>query len=198
MMAGWGRCRRCSARIWWGTSPYDSSRAFPFDDDEEEQSHFETCAAQEWVTDDEGERHSISRCRACKAKVWWETTPNGRRRPMDIDGDEASWECHFDTCPGEFEKSVPEEKPNPDREAADRQRRQTYASPGAPYGIRLWLPDLELTWPCSFADVKSAFRKLALRHHPDMGGNAVEFIRIRLAYDALSQLEELFSQEVVV
>ncbi|MCA9093503.1 MAG: DnaJ domain-containing protein [Planctomycetaceae bacterium] len=35
----------------------------------------------------------------------------------------------------------------------------------------------------SIDDVKSAYRKLALIHHPDLGGNAAEFIRIHTFYE---------------
>jgi curved DNA-binding protein CbpA len=35
-------------------------------------------------------------------------------------------------------------------------------------------------------EIKSAYRKLAMRHHPDRGGGEVEFKRIQTAYDCLS------------
>lgn len=193
-MAGWGRCRRCGEDIWWGANPDGSGRAFPFDDDDEDQSHFESCAAQEWVRDDAGERHSVGHCRACDARVWWQTTRSGKRRPMDVDGSVASWECHFDTC----RARATDDARAADREAADRARRTRYASPLAPYEVRLWLPDLEMTWPCTFAAVTSGFRQLAMRHHPDLGGQASEFIRIRLAYDALKKYADRFPTEVPV
>jgi hypothetical protein len=178
-MAGWGRCRGCQQAIWWGTSPYDSSRAFPYDDEDEEQSHFETCAAQERATDDFGDRQRVSRCKACGGRVWWQTTARGRRRPMNVDEDYATDECHFDTCEA---RSEPEPQSSRQRRAPD----PSVAS--APYEVRLWLPDLGLRWPCTAAEVTSAFRRLALVHHPDMGGNASDFIRIKLAYDRLKQL----------
>ncbi len=37
----------------------------------------------------------------------------------------------------------------------------------------------------SLDDVKAAFRKMALAHHPDHGGSADAFIRIKRAYDAI-------------
>lgn len=186
-MAGWGRCRNCGNRIWWGTNPYDSSRAFPYDDAEGEQSHFETCPSVERVTDEDGRTHRTSKCRACGARVWWETTPSGKRRPMDVDGTTATWECHFDTCAGEPVGAGSRGR------AREQTREQTGWDPPRAHGfdmysIRLWLPDLELTWPCTVADVTSAFRRLAMIHHPDMGGKAADFIRIKLAYDRLKEL----------
>lgn len=176
-MAGWGVCRRCSARIWWGSNPDGSGRAFPFDDQDEQQSHFATCRAQKWVTDLKGERHSVSTCRACGAEVWWDSTFRGRRRPMDIEGDVASQTCHFDTCAGE-----------PPSEAYDR--------PAAAYvadqsDVALWLGELGLPLTADMDQVTRQFRKLAMRHHPDMGGDASEFIRIKLAYDRLRDLIEV-------
>jgi hypothetical protein len=37
----------------------------------------------------------------------------------------------------------------------------------------------------SQAEIKSAFRRLAARHHPDKGGDPEQFKRIRRAYEAL-------------
>lgn len=40
-------------------------------------------------------------------------------------------------------------------------------------------------------DVKRAYRKLAKKHHPDMGGNEKDFIKLKEHYDyAMSQLQE--------
>ena len=40
------------------------------------------------------------------------------------------------------------------------------------------------------AAIRNAFRALARRHHPDAGGNAAEFKRLRRAYEqALAQLD---------
>jgi hypothetical protein len=44
--------------------------------------------------------------------------------------------------------------------------------------------------PTDAASVKSAFRRLALKHHPDHGGEATEFMRVKSAYDlGLASLE---------
>ena len=44
-------------------------------------------------------------------------------------------------------------------------------------------------WPCTEEELKSVWKKQALRHHPDRGGNPQEFIRIKAAYDrAISRL----------
>jgi len=184
-MASWGRCRRCGGRIWWGTSPFSTGRAFPFDDDQEQQSHFGTCSAQEWVTDSQGGRHSVSTCRACNAKVWWDTTHSGKRRPMDVEGTAATWTCHLDTCVGVAPGAGGEEY---DAAWARQQQAQVLAIPS-----ELWLSELGLSWPCTLAEATRAFRRLALTHHPDMGGNVSDFVRIRLAYD---RLKELLAQEV--
>jgi len=173
-MAGWGRCRRCSTPIWWGPSPYDASKVFPFDDQGETQSHFQTCSAQEWVTDAMGDRHQVGKCKACGERVWWDTTPRGRRRPMDCDGDEATWDCHIDSCLG-----AP-------ASASAEPRRDPYLDPHD--AVRLYLGQLGLAWPCTSMDVTRAFRKLALIHHPDMGGEADRFIEIKLAHDRLLDL----------
>lgn len=36
--------------------------------------------------------------------------------------------------------------------------------------------------------IKTAYRKLARQHHPDMGGDAEEFMRVQSAYDYLSKI----------
>lgn len=42
---------------------------------------------------------------------------------------------------------------------------------------------LGLSWPATKSEVKSAFRPLAMRHHPDRGGNPAEFRRVYAAYE---------------
>lgn len=171
-MAGWGYCKRCRQRIWWGASPYDSTKSFPFDHSDEQQSHFETCAAQEWVTDSSGDRHRVNRCRMCNARIWWDTTPYGKRRPMDCNGNEALWDCHIDTCAG----VPPGQRPPQPEPSADP--------------VHMYLAHLGLAWPCTEAELTTAYRRLARVHHPDVGGQASEFIRIKLAYDKLKDLLE--------
>ena len=39
----------------------------------------------------------------------------------------------------------------------------------------------------SEADIKAAYRKLAMKHHPDRGGDQKEFVRIKEAYEALEK-----------
>lgn len=46
---------------------------------------------------------------------------------------------------------------------------------------------LGVSWPCSEADLKMVWKRLALKHHPDRGGNQEEFIRVKTAYDAAIQ-----------
>lgn len=48
---------------------------------------------------------------------------------------------------------------------------------------------LGLTKSATKADVKKAYRTLAKKHHPDMGGNKSDFIKLKEHYDyAMSQL----------
>jgi len=46
--------------------------------------------------------------------------------------------------------------------------------------------DLELQPDCSFEDIKHQYRTLAKKHHPDLGGDAEIFKRIKFAYEVLS------------
>jgi hypothetical protein len=50
-------------------------------------------------------------------------------------------------------------------------------------GPRGWLAVLELSWPCSAADVRRAYRRLALQRHPDHGGTNEAFTRLTEAYE---------------
>lgn len=49
---------------------------------------------------------------------------------------------------------------------------------------RAWLQVLELSWPCGAADVRRAYRRLALQRHPDCGGTAAAFHALTEARDA--------------
>ncbi|MEO5725659.1 MAG: DnaJ domain-containing protein [Byssovorax sp.] len=49
---------------------------------------------------------------------------------------------------------------------------------------RSWLQVLELSWPCSAADVRKAYRRLALQRHPDRGGTNAAFNTLTKARDA--------------
>lgn len=46
--------------------------------------------------------------------------------------------------------------------------------------------DLELPRDCPFEEIKQQYRHLASIHHPDKGGDAEKFKRIKLAYEVLS------------
>jgi len=180
-VAGWAVCRRCRERIWWGSAPFDASRNWPFDDQDEQVQHFDTCSAINRAVDALGNTHRVGTCRACGAHVWWDTTPRGKRRPMNVsigtivvDGlfaNKASDECHFDTCPGE-----PQSEP------------AAAVQPVGAADLDLWLGQLGLSGPASLEQITRAFRALAMRHHPDMGGSTADFIRIKLAFDRCREL----------
>ena len=167
-MAGWGTCRDCRRTVWWGTSRIDPHRVWPFDDLAETSVHFDTCRATEHIVDSQGTSHRVVKCRLCGARVWWQTTPGGRRRPMDCDGSS----CHFDTCT-----------------KAGAHRPQ----PQANDPLHMWLADLGLAPPATLAEATSAFRRLVKQTHPDLGGSDAAFIRVKLAYDRVRQL---LAQEV--
>ena len=57
------------------------------------------------------------------------------------------------------------------------------APPAAP-APRTWPEVLGLSWPCSAADVRRAYRRLALQRHPDRGGTDAAFHALTQAYDA--------------
>ena len=46
---------------------------------------------------------------------------------------------------------------------------------------------LQLDWPCRLSELKKAFRRLSLKHHPDRGGDKTTFVRISLAYQKILQ-----------
>jgi hypothetical protein len=195
-VSGLGACRDCGEWIYWGEV---DGRNVPFDSDQVTY-HWQTCAAQDFVEVDGG-AYRVTRCKDCKRAVYWETTWRGRKRPMDVFVDEdtgeysAAPDCHFDTCTGkdgasrsyqsyEHWKANQKKAEHKQQHKATSNGRQT----DVPYSVRLLLPDLQLTWPCTRADVVSSFRKLALETHPDMGGQAKEFIKVKRAYDALKDL----------
>ncbi len=39
------------------------------------------------------------------------------------------------------------------------------------------------TWPSTAAEIRRRFRRLALKHHPDQGGDALEFIALKKSYE---------------
>jgi hypothetical protein len=47
---------------------------------------------------------------------------------------------------------------------------------------------LELTWPCTVVEVKSAYRRLAKCTHPDGGGSHDEFLALQAAYEEALRL----------
>lgn len=47
---------------------------------------------------------------------------------------------------------------------------------------------LGLSWPCSKADVRRAYKRLALTMHPDRGGSHGAFIQLKTAHDQALRL----------
>jgi hypothetical protein len=47
---------------------------------------------------------------------------------------------------------------------------------------------LQLTYPCTVDEVKTAYRRLARQAHPDQGGSHEEFLALRAAYEQALQL----------
>jgi hypothetical protein len=42
-----------------------------------------------------------------------------------------------------------------------------------------WAAALDVGWPCSLTDLRSAYRRLARVHHPDRGGDPAAFVRLK-------------------
>jgi len=206
-VSGLGACRDCGQWIYWGeVEGADGARKnVPFSDSAHERIHWEDCAAQDAVTDAFGNTYRVQKCKDCKHSVYWETTPRGKRRPMDVFMDEdtgeyeAAGECHFETCTGRATGNnwrAHDDRYSGSRKRAESQQRETAGSTSNTKDIhdwevkRLepWLKDLRLTWPCTPADVTTAFRKLALETHPDMGGSDAAFIKVKRAYDQARKL----------
>jgi hypothetical protein len=60
--------------------------------------------------------------------------------------------------------------------------------PAALYGQIDCLTKLDLTYPCTAADVRAAYRRLAKAAHPDQGGGHEEFLALRVAYEQALRL----------
>lgn len=197
-MSGLGTCRDCGEWIYWQTYEGDDGKQkhVPFDEPGFFTLHWATCTEQDYVVGFDGGTYRVQQCRDCREPVYWPDTltRNGKKRPFDCFMDGDNWvedygTCHFDTCREKVGVTN-------NWRAQDRHRARTSAPPPRPepeqpalyYRLKLWLPDLGLSWPCCKADVMSAFRKKALETHPDMGGSAAAFIRVKRAYDALKDL----------
>jgi hypothetical protein len=198
-MSGLGTCRDCGGWIYWQEYTDDDGkrRHVPFDEPGFFTMHWATCQAAEYIEVD-GNLEQVKPCRKCGEPVYWETTARGKRRPMDAYQDidnfwRADRVCHFETCKATIPTNNwrahdrrsyrPDEKPQ-----EDPFRKNGKVAAENMYRLKLWLPDLGLAWPCTRVDVTSAFRKRALETHPDMGGSAEAFIRVKRAYDALKDL----------
>ena len=98
-----------------------------------------------------------------KADAWYETQILAQRLMEEIS-------LGFEGKPRRW----PEETGTPPR--AD-------AIPRAPTIERAWWSVLGVSYPCTLDAAKRAFRSLAKTVHPDHGGTAEEFMRIKEAYD---------------
>jgi hypothetical protein len=97
------------------------------------------------------------------------------------------WRVRCESCEAEAEGPAPEPPPRPKADPFDyefdwiiRQRiaelqRQRLGPPG--------LRVLGLAPPVTAEAIRSRYRELAMRHHPDHGGDPGEFIRIKAAVD---------------
>jgi hypothetical protein len=47
---------------------------------------------------------------------------------------------------------------------------------------------LGLSFPCTVAEVKAAYRRLVKQVHPDQGGNHDEFLKLQAAYEQALRL----------
>jgi hypothetical protein len=206
-VSGLSTCRDCGQWIYWGEIEGRDGvkRSVPYSDSAHERIHWEDCTAQTMVTDELGDSYRVTKCKQCQHSVYWETTPRGKRRPMDVFMDEDTEEyepagvCHFETCTG---RSTSNNWRSQDQPYSGRKKQETAGSgSGSTAGssrqevhdwevkrLEPWLKDLKLTWPCQPADVTRAFRRLALETHPDMGGSDAAFIKVKRAYDQARKL----------
>ena len=148
-----------------------------------------------------GNTYRVTKCSTCKHSVYWETTARGKRRPMDVFQDEDTNEyepagvCHFETCTGQRSGA---NFRNGDSYSGSQRKQQTAEEPASKKREEIhdweqkrlepWLKDLKLTWPVTQVDITTAFRKLALETHPDMGGSDQAFIAVKRAYDQLRKM----------
>ena len=54
---------------------------------------------------------------------------------------------------------------------------------------------LNLEKNCNEKDIKCAYKKLAIRHHPDKGGDSEKFKQISEAYEILSDKDKKFKYD---
>lgn len=193
-MSGMGVCKRCGEWIYWHDeeTPDGRTRHVPYDEGDYKTIHFATCAAQEWISTG-GQTYSVATCRDCKHFVFWTTTFKGKKRPMDCyQDDDGRWvadgECHFDTCLGNVAAATANWQAHRVRQQQATAQVNGYVEEAKDQhqrDVEKWLVPLRLAWPVTAKDVTSAFRKRCLETHPDMGGNANDFIQVKRAYDAL-------------
>ena len=73
------------------------------------------------------------------------------------------------------------------KEASEKQaKRNALKSPSGQKRVTDAYKTLKLSLDANDAEIKTAYRKLSLTHHPDKGGNNADFIKITDAYETIS------------
>jgi hypothetical protein len=124
-----------------------------------------------------------------QAAWWWEVTQRFKDLSMGIEDRPGLSESLLQEqllIEDLLETVVP--RPSPQDRREYEKFRRIHKNPRK---VRLKLPSfvaiLGIKWPCSEEALKLAWKQLALKHHPDRGGNQEEFIRIKQAYDVACQ-----------
>ena len=136
---------------------------------------------------------------ACLAKLGEVVPPPGRRAKSDF----ARFAAEFDRVQEERRKAEEQQmaeerrrreeqerrKAEEDARAQADARRRRRESSRSTSGLRdADFATLGLGPTATLAEVKARFRELAMVHHPDKGGDAAEFRRLRDAYERIVQL----------
>ncbi len=111
--------------------------------------------------------------------------PPSPRKPSATS--EAEWQRRKAERDAEWERSEAERKARWERFAAQwkAESERRFEAEAEHWARPDWARTLGFTEvPTNVTTIKAAFRRLALRHHPDHGGEAAAFIKVKAAYDA--------------